>query len=133
MDLGAYAQIDDLSGYVARNYGAPPRLRGIRLMAVEEPEEAEGDFALEVYNSFCGQDVVYVHTRCGAYGDDDNEDSNYIFCGGRDWELSTGDLFIKSIDDGWDPTYRDHYFHAVVDDEYLGLVEKMKEAKNDER
>lgn len=37
MDLGAYVQIEDLSRIMTENGISVPRLRGIRLMALEEP------------------------------------------------------------------------------------------------
>lgn len=123
MDLGAYMQIELLKDYVARNYGEPPRLRGVRLMRFEEPS-GEPEYQMQVFDGYCGQDVVYVHTRCGSacWGDDD-PDANYIACGGRAWEESNPDTFIESLNDEWDGTYRDHYFKAVVDDEYKAIVE----------
>lgn len=126
MDLGAYNNIPSLGDYVYRHYGNVPRLRGVRLMKAEEPVETDGEWQLEVFNGFCGEDVVYIHTRCGGCCDEDDPDSNYVYCGGRDWEESNGELFIKSIDDAWDKTYRDHYFKAVIDDEYARLVDVHK-------
>ena len=132
MDLGAYCQIDDLESYVARHYGVPPRLRGIRLMKMERPVDPHGFWGLcsseSLFNEHVGEDVVYIHTRCGAYGQEVDPDYNYVGCGGRDWERSNPDTFIESCDDGFDPTYRDHYFKAVVDDEYLRLVEALSES-----
>lgn len=43
MDLGAYAQIEDLSEIMKENGISVPRLRGIRLMALEEPMTKEGE------------------------------------------------------------------------------------------
>ena len=130
MDLGAYTQIDDLYEYVVRVYGDVPRLRGIRLMRAEEPVEADGCWQLEEYNGFCGQDVVYIHTRCGGCGDEDDPSSNYIRCGGRRFDDLNADRLIRSFDDAWDETYRDHYLRALVDDEYLALLDKMRHAGN---
>lgn len=123
MDLGAYANIGALEPYVVRHYGEVPRLRGIRLMRLEEPSGEPGD-QMHVFDGYCGQDVVYVHTRCGsAWWGDDDPDANYISCGGRDWEESNPDTFIESLNDEFDGTYRDHYFKAVVDDEYKAMIE----------
>lgn len=124
MDLGAFANIEALESYVTRHYGKVPRIRGIRLMAIEKPEESDGGRQIDVYNGYCGKDVVYIQTRCGSaiWGDED-PDANYISCGGRDWEKSNPDTFLESINDEWDGTYRDHYFKAVIDDEYKAMIE----------
>lgn len=123
MDLGAYANIDALEPYVSRHYGEVPRLRGIRLMRTEE-QTGETEHQMQVFDSYCGKDVVYVHTRCGSswLGDDD-PNSNYIYCGGLEWEESNPDTFIESLNDEFDGTYRDHYFKAVIDDEYKAMIE----------
>lgn len=129
MDLMAYVQIDGLAGYVERHYGRPPRLRGLRLMRVErEFTPPTPTPQLDLFNGFVGQDVVYVHTRCGAYGDEGNPRRNYRSFGADEWERSNPDTFITSVDDEYDPTYRDHYFRAVVDDEYEALLESLAEA-----
>ena len=123
MDLGAYMQIPSLEGYVTKHYGDVPRLRGIRLMKLEK-ESGEYGRQMEMFDSHCGEDVIYIHTRCGSAGwGDDDPDANYISCGGKDWEESNPDTFIESINDEWDGTYRDHYFKAVIDDEYKQLIE----------
>lgn len=43
MDLGAYAQIEDLGEIMKENGISVPRLRGIRLMALEEPMTKEAE------------------------------------------------------------------------------------------
>ena len=50
MDLGAYANIAAMESYVARHYGEVPRLRGIRLMAVEKPVDVYEGCQMDVYN-----------------------------------------------------------------------------------
>ena len=119
MDLYAYTQIDALGSYVERNYGAPPRLRGILLMEMERPCEYPEDRQMEVFNSHCGKPVIYIHTRCGG--------ANYRDFGADKWELDNSETFIEGVDDEFDPTYRDHYFRAVDDDEYRALVAKLAE------
>lgn len=114
MDLYAYMQIGALGSYVEKNYGAPPRLRGIRLMEMERPYANPGDLQTKVFNSHCGKPVIYIHTRCGG--------ANYRDCGADEWELDNSETFIESVDDECDCTYRDHYFKAVEDDEYRALV-----------
>lgn len=116
MDLGAYVNIGILREYTEGCYGFVPRLRGIRLMAVEQPTYGEGE-QLKLFDSMCGKHVVYIHTRCGA--------NNYRDCGGEDFERRNDDAFIAAIDDECDPTYRDHYFEAVVNDEYKRLLDEL--------
>lgn len=122
MDLGAYANIPTLESYVAKHYGEVPRLRGIRLMKLEEPT-GEPERQMQVFDGYCGKDVIYIHTRCGSamWGDDD-PDANYIGCGGKEWEEANSETFIESLNDEWDGTYRDHYFKAVIDDGYRQLI-----------
>lgn len=114
MDLYAYMQKDKLIGYVAKHYGEPPRLRGIRLMEVESPCEPSESYQMKVFNFHCGKPVIYIHTRCGGY--------NYQDFGADEWEQNNIETFIEGIDDEFDSTYRDHYFEAVEDDEYRALV-----------
>ena len=109
MDLGAYANIGILREYAEGCYGFVPRLRGIRTYG-------EGE-QLKLFDSMCGKHVVYIHTRCGA--------NNYRDCGGEDFERRNDDAFIAAIDDECDPTYRDHYFEAVVNDEYKRLLDEL--------
>ena len=124
MDMGAYCNIGTMEGYVVKNYGPIPRLRGIRLMKLEE-KTGEGGPQMDLFDSMCGEDVVYVHTRCGSCGcDDDDPDTNYIACGGKEFDERNADRLIASISDEFDWTYRDHYFRAVVNDEYKRLLEE---------
>lgn len=122
MDLGAYCNIGATEGYVVNNYGHVPRLRGIRLMKLEE-KTGEGGPQMELFDSMCGEDVVYIHTRCGSCGfGDDDPDTNYTACGGKEFEERNADKLLASINDEFDGTYRDHYFKAVVNDEYKRLL-----------
>lgn len=124
MDIGAYMQKDLLEGYVEKHYGIPPRPRGYRLMKVTEPEFEFDDYQMEIFNEYCGKDVIYIHTRCGKC-EDGGPDSNYYYFGMDEYEDQP--LFLEGIDDTFDCTYRDSYFAAVVDDEYLELVKKYGE------
>ena len=84
---------------------------------------------LNLFNSMCGKDIIQIHTRCGAYGDESNPGSNYRYFQADKWEEGSP-LFIASIDDGWDATYRDHYFHAVEGEDYdktIAMLEKATE------
>lgn len=122
MDFGAYVRMESLQGYVEKHYGMPPRPRGIRLMKVESKVE-EGDAQFEMYNSFCGEDVIMLHTRCGTCGlGEEDSEGNYRYCGMDEYEEDNAEYFVGAIDDGWDSTYRDTYLKAVVDDEYKQLI-----------
>lgn len=57
----------------------------------------------------------------------DDEDSNYISCGAKDWEESNKDLFLDHITDKFDSTYCTHYFKAVINDEYNELLSYFPE------
>lgn len=122
MDLGAYCNIGTMEDYVVKNYGDVPRLRGIRLMKLEKKTGGDGP-QMELFDSMCGEDVVYIHTRCGSYcfGDDD-PGTNYTACGGKEFDERNADTLIASINDELDGTYRDHYFKAVVNDDYKRLL-----------
>lgn len=123
MDLGAYARMESLRSYVEKHYGMPPRPRGIRLMKVENKVDEMYEFQYEMYNSFCGEDVIMLHTRCGgcSCGEDD-EDSNYRAYGMDKYEEDNEEYFVGAADDSWDSTYRDTYLTAVIDDEYKQLI-----------
>ena len=126
MDLGAYCNIGTMEDYVVKSYGHVPRLRGIRLMKLEKKTGGDSP-QMELFDSMCGEDVVYIHTRCGACGcDDDDPDTNYTACGGREFDERNADKLIASITDEFDWTYRDHYFKAVVNDDYKRLLEDCR-------
>lgn len=115
MDLIAYLISTDemFDKYVNEHYGKPPRLRGIRLMKYEKKGFAGNGREGAMWDSFCGEDVVYVHTRCGA--------SNYEYFEADKWEEANAGTFLGSIDDEYDCTYRDHYFRAVPGEDYDAL------------
>lgn len=142
MDLIAYQNkdIDLVKKYIKKNYGNVPRIRGIRFMKLEEKvtnkpnvdvtdlfEEINSytDYSgsIEKFNKYVGQDVIYIHTRCGNCGlsyDDNN--SNYVSCGAKTWEQKYKNLFLEHITDPFDSTYCTHYFKAVIDDDYIKIV-----------
>lgn len=117
MDLYAYARIGDWSDLLP---STPPRPRGIRLMKIEISTNGE----LPTFDSFVGQDVIYVHTRCGECGG--GEDSNYVSFGMDEWEESLGDLLLASEDESFDCTYRDTYMK--VPEDKMELYNKFLEA-----
>lgn len=125
MDLRAYANTysKKLSDYIEKNYGEIPRCRGYELMKLVEKYENDSDEQTSLYNSFVGQDVIYIHTRCGDCGlGCEDEESNYVYCGAKEWEKKYKDLFIAHYTDEFDSTYCDHYFKAVINDEYKDLI-----------
>ncbi len=138
MDLGAYHYMSfpKVMEYIVKNYGEVPRIRGVGFMAVEEKADTaevddESELQYEAFNRYVGEDVIFIHTRCGdcGYGFGDS-DSNYVFCGGKDWEEKHKDLFLEHHSDGFDPTYCDHYFKAVVDDEYKAILNMFKDMRH---
>lgn len=159
MDLIAYKILnsdDEISkmikDYVLKNYGDVPRCRGVRLMKIETPVE-EGDHAVVdvndilgspidnsyytgqnyLFNKYAGQDVIYIHTRCGDCGMGyDDEDSNYVSCGAKDWEENNHEVFLDHITDSFDSTYCTHYFKAIIDDDYNAIINKINEVLESE-
>ena len=146
MDMIAYrnGNIDSLKDYLSKYYGDIPRFRGARLMKLEEKvedkpnidvtdmfgvdEEVDYSEVNEMFNKYVGQDVIYIHTRCGDcnLGYDD-ENSNYVYCGAKDWEEKYKDLYLEHITDPFDSTYCTHYFKAIIDDDYKELIESKGE------
>ena len=99
---------------------------------ISEKYTDDSDEQTHLYNSFVGQDVIYIHTRCGDCGMGyDNEESNYVYCGAKDWEEKHKDLFIEHITDPFDQTYCTHFFKAVVNDEYEEALKVLEEAYNE--
>lgn len=154
MDLIAYAntQDDKIKNYIEKYYGEIPRCRGYRLMKLEEKCEDEKpnidvidlfplnddekngcDFSEEtnLFNKYVGQDVIYIHTRCGncdmEYNDENN---NYTYFGANKWEEKYKDLFLEHITDSFDSTYCTHYFKAIINDEYKELLNDFENEEN---
>jgi len=115
MDMGAYVigSAPEVSGYLNQHFPNIPRFRGARFMKVETVQGKKGSDQMGTFNRYCGQDVIYIHTRCGhgGFGWEDPE-SNYISCGAEEWELSLKDVFLEHHVDEFDSTYCDHYFKA---------------------
>ena len=130
MDLYAFSlgQSKDIEEWLQKLYGNIPRFRGVRFMRFENKIEDDYSYQADLFNEFVGQDVIYIHTRCG--GDYDDEDSNYISCGGKEWEDENPGTFLDSVTDEWDCTYRDHYFKAPIDDEFYQNIIKSFEESN---
>ena len=119
MNLGAYFLINTLGDYVQEVCGElPPRLRGLRLMKVETGEDFDAiDLTYESTKEFaerCGQDYIYLHTRCGG--------ANYEYFEMDKWEEEHGAV---GFNDNFDSTYRDTYIPAVVNDTYKELIAKL--------
>ena len=120
MNLGAYFLINTLGDYVQEVCGElPPRLRGLRLMKVETGEDFDAiDLTYESTKEFaerCGQDYIYLHTRCGG--------ANYEYFEMDKWEEEHGAV---GFNDNFDSTYRDTYIPAVVNDTYKELIAKLE-------
>lgn len=133
MDIYATILANDekIDAYIEKHFGNVPRIRGVRFMKVEQVPDVSDDEADCEYNMFrkyAGKDVVYIRTRCGdcnlGY---DNESSNYIYCGGKDWEEEHKDLFLDHVTEDFDSTYCVHYFNAVVDEEYNEIIKELLE------
>jgi len=129
MDIYAFliGESSEVQKYLAENYGEIPRFRGVRFMKAQEvnteiPDEKKSAEEL-MFDKYCGQDVIYIHTRCGNCGRDyDDEDSNYVYCGGKEWEENLSDLFLDHITEEFDKTYCTHYFKAVINEDYNQII-----------
>ena len=179
MDLGAYAQIEDLEFILEKQNIKVPRLRGLRLMKEENvvpqmeidrlinegilqiveriveqnclniwsstKDDTRNDILIrnkdrevigyhwnkihgkkrkrikfeikkikkeyqkqyDLFNSFAGKDVLYVHARIGG--------GNWDYFEG--WKLTKHPDYLGHCDDAWDGTYCDLYFQIrKVDD-----------------
>lgn len=105
MDLYAYKQIPRLSEEIEDIVECIPRLRGIRKMSEETPEEnGNDDYQLGRYNHYCGQEGMYmIHARIGGEG----PSSNWEYFGGPE-KVASQPWFLEKVDD-WDTTYCDIY------------------------
>lgn len=128
MDLGAYNLSCDImmNTYITKNYGEVPRCRGVRFMKVERPwgGNSAGD---KLHDKYVGTDTIYIHTRCGHCGMGyDDEDSNYVYYGAKEWEEKNKDKFLEHLTEEFDQTYCTHYFKAVINDEYKEILKEIK-------
>lgn len=100
IDIYAYLQIERLKEITTENKISVPRLRGYRWMGEEKPQEEDGSYQIEAYNSYCGRkDILYVHARIGGNNWEYYED-----------EIVGKDKLVERIDDEFDCTYCDLYF-----------------------
>lgn len=130
MDLYAHQlkEEEKIEKYIKENYGEVPRNRGIRFMKVETKCDDTNWGQGKVFNKYVGEDVIYIHTRCGDCGlGYINPMSNYISCGAKKWEKQNKNKFLEHITDSWDRTYCDHYFKAVINDDYKEIIRMLKE------
>lgn len=128
MDLYAFliGRDEKVMKYINENYGNIPRFRGVRFMKIECANENPEDDGIKMYNKYCGKDVIYIHTRCGDCEKGfDSKDSNYAYYGADKWEESHKDLFLEHCSDDYDDTYCDHYFKAVLNDEYESIIKNF--------
>lgn len=127
MDLPAYVLScnERVERYIANHYGDVPRMRGVRFMKAQKPDDTDEKEVM--FRKYAGQDVIYIHTRCGHCGSgfDSNDDTNYSSYGAKEWEESLGDLFLGHENDDFDTTYCSHYFKAVIDDDYNEIVREL--------
>lgn len=129
MDLQGYVLSQDalIEKFIKENYGDVPRCRGVRFMKIEEPW-GDDDAESKLHDKYVGTDTIYIHTRCGNCGRDyDDEDSNYVYCGAKEWEEQNKDTFLEHITEEFDKTYCTHYFKAVVNDEYNKILDLFNE------
>lgn len=137
MDLYAFMFNDALKELLPSE---PPRLRGIRLMKIQDEidDDSSSSSSAELFNSFCGKDVIYIHTRCGqCYF---SSDDNYIAFGMDEWESENN--AIGAANDPYDCTYRDTYIEVTEDKKSLydkiladfdKTIEDVKVTMDDER
>ena len=100
MDLYAYSQIEKYKDEISDILKYIPRLRGIRKMSEEDPQE-EDCYQLERFNSYCGKEKVYmIHARIGG--------NNWEYYEGEK-TVATQPWFLEKVDDDFDNTYCDIY------------------------
>jgi hypothetical protein len=117
MDLGAFLLINSLKGLLPSE---PPRLRGLRLMKLEDKIEEETSPQYEMFNKYAGTDTLYIHTRCGG--------DNYTYFEMDKWEKDN--KVLDGVDDEFDITYRDSYIAIPKDkmeDYQKILIESQKD------
>lgn len=131
MDLWAFTlwQDDKIRIYLQKHYWEIPRFRWARFMKVETKSNMDRSEQFNMFDKYVWQDVIYIHTRC--WWVDWDEYSNYNACWGKEFEENNKELFLEWIDDEFDPTYRDHYFKAVIDDKYKEILDMFNSEKNE--
>lgn len=146
MDLIAYSNTQNelINKYIQKNYGNIPRMRGVRFMKLEEIVQGKPNYDVtdmfkeknnidytentNMFNKYVGQDVIYIHTRCGNCDTSyDDKTNNYNYYGAREWEEKYSDLFLEHITDAFDSTYCTHYFKAVINDDYKEILRMIEE------
>ena len=134
MDLYAYTLKSEelIEKYISKHYGEIPRYRGVRFMKVEQKSKKTGE-QFDIFNKYVGTDTIYIHTRCGGCGlKYADEYCNYRYFKADEWEQKHKDLFLENISDEFDCTYADHYFKAVIDDDYKEIIKWFEKEKADE-
>lgn len=143
MDLGAFAQIEDLEKLAEANGIYVPRLRGYRLMSCSEPytedeiqkiikdvkDNERRHYAslselhyitykvrrqCETWNKYVGrEDVLYIHSRMGGKSYSYDYDSETDTFRKR-FVLSEQPWFLDHVRDAYDCTYCDIYAKITV-------------------
>ena len=99
MDLYAFTQIENYENDLKDILPHIPRLRGIRKMSEEKPL-SDPSYQIERFNSYCGEEKVYmIHTRIGG--------NNWDYYGGD--SITKFPWFVERVDDDFDNTYCDIY------------------------
>ena len=128
MDLYAHSLKEEelIEKYIQENYGVIPRYRGVRFMKVEQKERETGE-QFDMFNKYVGTDTIYIHTRCGGCGlkHIDEDGCNYRYFKADEWEQKHKDLFLENITDEFDCTYADHYFKAVINEDYKNIIKYL--------
>lgn len=117
MDLGAfmYLEYKIVRKYVDETFGHVPHNRGVRFMAFEKPVTCRNcGYQSEMWEKFCGQDVIYFHLQDNGDGKIDS------FLETHKSEL------LGSCDDFTDPGYKDYYFTATINSLYKVILERME-------
>lgn len=116
MDLGAFLLINSLKALLPSK---PPRLRGLRLMKLEDKIEQTSP-QYEMFNKYVGTDTLYIHTRCGG--------DNYTYFEMDKWEKDN--KVLDGVDDEFDITYRDSYI-AIPEDKMEDYQKILIESQKD--
>ena len=123
MDIKEQIYLEIATHYVEEFYCLPNSKFHVVPMKLQHPFDPPLYYCEGIFNKYCGKDVICIDTDLGSGGNEEWEDSNYIYRGGKAWEDANEEYFIESADFELDFTKRSHYFKAVEG----SLYEKLKE------